>query len=105
MAQSIDIKRNDTGIGVEAILTDSAGPIDLTGATVRFLYEGNVIICQVEEPTEGRVLVVFNRYNTQKAAIYQAEFEIEHANGAIETAPSNGYITLTINKDLGGINV
>jgi hypothetical protein len=104
MAQSIDIKRNDTGIGIEAILSDSEGPMNLTGATVRFLYEGNVIVCQLQDAATGVVLVPFQRVNTQKDGVYQAEFEVDYGNGINETVPSNGYVTLSIHRDLGGVN-
>jgi hypothetical protein len=103
MAQSIDIKRNDTGIGIEAVLSDSEGPLNLSGATIRFLYEGNVIMCQTQDAGNGTVLVPFSRTNTQKEGVYQAEFEVDYGNGINETVPSNGYVTLTIHRDLGGV--
>lgn len=92
MATSIDLKRNDHGITVEAVLSDSTGPIDLTDSTVRFLYEGNVLTCEIFDAPNGVVLTTFDRKNTQKPGVYQAEFEIEHSNDVIETVPSNGYV-------------
>ncbi len=102
------MKRGDTRTAIKAALLDADGnPVELTGATVRFvvagLSDGKTMDRQADivNPADGHVLVVFEPGDTDQAGMYRAEFEATFGDGRKETYPNDGYITIEIMPDLG----
>lgn len=98
----IDLKQNDTGVGAEIQLSNFYGPIDLTGSTPWFLFDDKQITASIVNAANGDLLVVFNKYATQKAGEFNGEIEVEFSDGRIETFPNNGYVKVVIHEEVGG---
>lgn len=98
----ITIKRNDTGIGIKATLSNKDGAVDLTDADVLFLMDKHEITPVVEDAENGIVLVTFNEVHTSQTGILKAEFEVAFADGRKETFPNDDYLKVHIMNDLGG---
>lgn len=113
----IRIKAGDTAPAVNATLFDAAGePVDLNGASVRFvaavnndshavLVDSAATLVQVASGTDGSKGMV--RYDwaagdTTTAEECVAEFEVTYSDGTVQTFPTEGYIPMTIEDDLGG---
>ncbi len=96
----LQIKRNDTGIGIEATLTNKDGNVDLTGADVSFLFRGQDITPQMKNAEEGNVIVIFNEAQTNKTGFYNAEFKVRFADGRLESFPNCGHIKVRICESL-----
>ena len=54
----------------------------------------------VEDPESGIVRYEWLRKDTNTTGVYKAEFEVEYANGSIESFPNTGNITIYINEDI-----
>ena len=104
MQVTLTIKRGDTGIGVQATLSNLRGCIDLTDSTVLFIFKGENVPVDIVDAENGIVNVYFNRIHTEKSGFYNAEFEVQFPDGRIETYPSDGYLKIRIYDDLGGIS-
>lgn len=98
----ITLKRNDTGIGLRATLSNQDGVIDLTDASVLFLFEDHEIQAEIQDVEQGTVTVTFNSLQTSKVGMFYAEFEVRFKDGRIETYPNDGYLQINIMQDLGG---
>lgn len=102
----IVIKRNDTLPRIAFTLSDANGPVDLTGAIVKFqmkAVEGGVKIerdCTVEDAKAGKVSFSWQRPETDTAGSFLAEFEATWPDGSELTFPNDGYITVRIVEDL-----
>lgn len=94
------IKRGDTGIGLEAKLSNIKGNVNLTDADVLFLFRGYKITPVVVDAKNGKLWVVFNEIHTDKTGFFNGEFEVDFKDGRNETFPSDGYIKIQIKKDL-----
>lgn len=100
----LTIKRGDTGIGVQATLSNLKGCVDLTDSTVLFIFNGDSVPVDIVDAENGIVNVYFNRTQTEKCGFYNAEFEVQFPDGRIETYPSDGYLKVRIYNDLGGVS-
>lgn len=103
---NVTIKRNDTKDNIKATLSNESGPVDLTGATVRFLMSkrGTVKVdrpAQVQDAVNGIVWFVFEMGDTNETGSYQAEFEVTFSDARVETFPNDGFILINIINDLG----
>lgn len=106
--KTVFVKRNDNGIALDFKLTKVTNsvnsPVDLTEASVRFVFNGgNGVIATKTDGENGEVRVVFDRSDLSEAGSYQAELEVEYSDGRIETFPNDGYIDFVILKDQGGV--
>ena len=86
-----DRKRNDTRTAVKATLIgDDGSPVDLAGASVRFLvtdFRGTSIIARqvdIVSAVEGKVLFVPEAPETGQAGTYRGEFEATFDDGRLE---------------------
>lgn len=96
------IKRNDTSPSIEAVLSDSNGPVNLTGATVNF-YMANLVsgAATITDAAAGEVRYDWQAGDTTKLGYHLAEWEVVYADGKKETFPNDGYSTIKITADLG----
>ncbi len=109
---AIILKRHDTWPPVQATLTDSGGPIDLTSAvSVEFIMKGmtsSTLVtgaCTVVTPLSGLVQYAWAIGDTAIADSYQVEFEITWDVGPpakTQTVPSSlaGDQVIQIDPDL-----
>jgi transcriptional/translational regulatory protein YebC/TACO1 len=100
------LKRNDTRDNIKATLSNESGPVDLTGATVRFLMSKRGVIkvdrpAQIQDSTNGIVWMVFEQGDTNETGLFQAEFEVTFSDARIETFPNDSFILINIINDLG----
>lgn len=100
----LTIKRGDTGFGVKGTLSNTDGCVDLTDASVLFLFGQHEIKAEITDALNGEVLVFFNKIHTEKVGNYSAEFEVQFKDGRVETFPNNTYIRISIINDLGGVS-
>lgn len=103
---SITLKKNDTKDNIKATLSNESGPVDLTGATVRFLMSRRGVLkvdrgAQVQDAANGIVWMVFEQGDTDEAGLFQAEFEVTFPDARIETFPNDSFILINIISDLG----
>lgn len=104
------IKQNDTWPPLEAVLMDQDGPIDLSTAQAVWLKmrgtkrTGAVSVagtCQIVLPaTNGAVIHNWLSTETAVADLYNAEFEIQWADGSVQTVPNSGYFYVDVQDDL-----
>lgn len=101
-------KQHDTRTALKAIHKDSTGtPVNLTGATVKFLMKSAAGVVKVNRLAEihnavgGEVWVVWQASEVDTTGVYRGEFEVTYADGKIETFPNSGYIVINIEPDLG----
>lgn len=106
---SFYIKQNDTSPSLRSFLRDGDGdPIDLTGATVKFLMRpiGGTTLkindsAVIVTALSGLVQYEWEVGDTDTVGSYQAEFEVTYTGGDVETFPNNGYIRVEVTDDLG----
>jgi hypothetical protein len=99
MPETFPLKVGDTAPVLQATLTDSSGSaVNLSGATARFrLLEprgGTSKIdasATIHDATNGVVRYPWGDSDTDEAGRYRAEFEVEYADGSVETFPNDGY--------------
>lgn len=94
----INLKQNDTGIGLRITLEDESGAVDLTNTSVLFFMGGKTIYPSIVDATNGVVLVTFEEDHTSTPGIYRAECKVEFQDGRIEHYPNDGYININIQK-------
>lgn len=104
----ISIKQGDTRHAIRATLkTVDSVPVDLTGARIVFKmsnrYEGLAINREAVYETDGKVHFVFEGTETDKAGMYESEFEVTYTDGRVETFPHSGRIQVYIEKRIGGV--
>lgn len=104
----LTIKQGDTRTAIKATLIGPNNkPVDLTGATVRFLMADQAYTPFLSRPAiitceaEGQVLVVFQPGDTDNVGLYKAEFKTIFSDGRIETYPNDKYVVIKIIPDLG----
>jgi transcriptional/translational regulatory protein YebC/TACO1 len=102
----VTIKRNDTKDNIKATLSNESGPVDLTGATVRFLMSKRGIVkvdrqAQIQDAVNGIVWMVFEQGDTDESGSFQAEFEVTFPDARVETFPNDSFILINIINDLG----
>lgn len=103
---TVTIKRNDTKDNIKATLSNESGPVDLTGATVRFLMSKRWTV-KVDRPTDikdavnGVVWMVFEQGDTDETGLFFAEFEVTFPDARKETFPNDSFILIDIISDLG----
>ncbi|TCM84766.1 hypothetical protein [Rhodovulum steppense] len=108
MTTTFEIKRGDTSPGLEYKLPIySEGSGVLTGASVRFLMRDRGFNQVVDAPADihdegGVVRYAWADGDTDASGVYFAEFEVTYADGAVETFPAGGWLTVTVMPDLGG---
>jgi len=103
------IKQNDTRPNLDAQLLNADGtPIDLTGCTVRFLMvptSGGAVkvdgICAITDAENGKVRYYWSAGDTANFGDYKAEFEVTFPDGSKQTVPNDGYLIISIVKELG----
>jgi hypothetical protein len=103
----ITIKRNDTLPVVDATLYGGDGnPINLSGATVRFLVatpDGTLVVdgaASVIDAANGKVRYAWAPADTKTSGTFRAEFQITFGDGSILTVPNDSYIPVRIVEDL-----
>lgn len=100
----ITFKQDDTWPPIRAILSDTNGPIDLTGATVHFIMKGLTVTvqgtCAIDNAAAGSVSYAWATGDLAVADDYNAEWEITFSNGKIETIPNDGYKIVRVKADL-----
>ena len=105
----ISIKQGDTRHAIRAALkTVDDVPVDLNGTKITFKmfnrYEGLVINREAIYETDGKVHFVFEVNETDKAGMYEAEFEVMYTDGRIETFPHSGKMQIYIESRIGGVD-
>lgn len=104
---TLTIKQNDSGRPVMDTLSDSTGPINLTGATVKMLARnsdtGATVInaaATVTSATAGAVSYSLTAADLATVAVLQFEWQITFSDGSIFTVPSSGYHYISILDDI-----
>lgn len=108
--ETIYAKKRDAGsFTPKTVLLDSAGnPVNLTGASVRFLMRSDeastpkvaAAAAIVGAATNGEVRYTWVVNDLDTPGVYRAEWEVTYAGGAKETFPADGYIPVVIRPDL-----
>lgn len=102
------IKQNDTRPNLDAqLLNADSLPIDLTGCTVRFLMastsDGAVkinAVCAITDAVNGKVRYYWQYGDTAVFGDYKAEFEITFPDGSKQTVPNDGYLVISVVKEI-----
>lgn len=101
------IKRRDTLPPIAATLADADGPIDLTGATVRFHLRNingtSTVVdaaATVVSAAAGTVRYDWTVDDTATAGNYVAEWEITFGDGTEMTCPNTGHTSVAIIEDI-----
>jgi hypothetical protein len=111
------VKDGDSAPQIERTLLDGErNPVDIEGATVRFIMApimgGESVIddvatnAQVDTGVDGTLGNVSYGWESigPAAGGYRAEFEVTFAGGAIETFPNSGYLTVAVLADLDEVS-
>lgn len=110
------IKQNDRYPSLQATIADDSGnPLDLSGATVSFVF-AKAPACDAPDgtsptlkfkkpavvvtPASGVVRYDWADGDLSESGIFWGEFEVSVA-GKTWSAPTTGYIPITVNPDLG----
>ena len=103
------IKQNDDTPKLDVALQDDRGrPVDLTGATTILhmrnsaddtmkIDGGSTVLLSA---SRGEVRYEWSVSNTNTAGNFEAEFQVTHADGSIQTFPDDGYIDVIITDDV-----
>ena len=102
------IKENDNSPDLTATLRDFNGIVNLTTATgVLFQMERikttrNKInaAADIDDAVQGIVSYDWQPGDTDTVGLYRAVFQVTFNNGDIATFPSDGYISIVIQKDI-----
>lgn len=111
MATDFTIKQNDTLPDLVVTLTDAVGStVNITGYQgVRFIMApkgGDSVVdaaAIVVDAENGIVKYTWEDEDTETAGKYLGEFEVQFADGRLETFPNWTYINILIKADLGGV--
>lgn len=104
---TIYVKQNDTKPDILATALDYIGDvIPLTGATIKFFMnsqDGTNIVdgtANIVVALDGTMKYVWQTGDLDTVGKYNAEFQITFPDTTILTAPSKGYITIIVVKEL-----
>lgn len=104
----LTIKQNDTWPPIEAVLSDAAGPVDLTGAAVKLILKsagaGSTVItgaCTIVDAVAGSVRYTWLAADTASVNTLNGEFEVTWGDGNVTTFPNDAYFSVEIKADLG----
>ncbi len=106
------IRQGDLLPAFEAVLRDRNGPVDLTGAVVRFhardVVRRSLAIDAVARVApdqagadRGRVFYDWAPTDTRSPGEFDAELEVTFLSGRIQTFPNDGYVRVRITPELG----
>lgn len=108
MTQMYRWKRNDTGLTATTTLLGPDGAVDLNGATVKFIMRrvGNGVAkvdaaATIVGAAAGEVAYDRQAADTDESGVFHGEYEVTFAGGTTQTFPSDGYIIVRIDDDLG----
>lgn len=97
------ISQGDTSPAIEAELQDSSGvPVPLDDATAEFLMRdenSNLVISETafRDPNETGIVVYEWRHgDTSDPGVYRATWRVTYDDGAVETFPNSGYLTVYV---------
>ncbi|ALY08076.1 GDSL-like lipase/acylhydrolase [Bacillus phage vB_BhaS-171] len=107
---SVKLKTTDSWDVIHYTLPKVGGnPVDLTGATVRFLMakKGSVTPvvnaeAEIVDALNGKVKYTLKDTDTLEKGMFNAEFQVEFADEKRKTFPSEGYLMVHINSNLDG---
>src|SRR6185436_11340913 len=105
MAGRIYMKTGDTEPPVDATLCDRNGPVDLTGASVRFIMRSPTGAIKVNAPAviidgpKAIVKYLWGPTDTDTPDAYRAEFEVSFPGGSVATWPNDDYVPSIIIDD------
>lgn len=105
------IKQNDREPAFTARLLEDGSPMDLAGASVRFIMK-HVDAAEDEDPKvdaeasvvdEDLAMVTYDwaSGDTDTPGLYKAEFELTLSNGRTRTVPTKDYLHIRVIADLG----
>jgi len=107
------IKQGDTSPVLEQTLTDSNGtPENLTGyISIKFIMrDKHTLETIINDDTSGNLSVVdaesgivkyeWDTDDTTRSGTYEAEWQVQFADGSIGTYPNSGYINIEIVSDI-----
>lgn len=96
----VTIKRGDTRTAPDIdLITPAGNPVDLTGATVRFLMmKGSTVLIDKEatiiDAEGGRVAYFFESGETNLSGSMKAWFKVTYPDYRTETFPNEDYIII-----------
>ena len=99
---NITIKQGDTLPVLRAVFETINGPVDLSGAVVRFHMGtpgGNVVVnalAEAEDAVGGKVLYRWASADTATSGKFLGEFQATFPNGTVLTAPNNSTFKVKI---------
>lgn len=104
------VRQHDQGVAITKTIEDDLGPVNLTGATVRFHMKPSpesglttpVVssAAAVVDAVNGKVTYTWLSGDTAVAGVFDAEWEVTFAGGAVQTFPVDGLDTVLIRADL-----
>lgn len=106
----LTMKRGDTRPILIVALTDAEDtPVDVTGATLRFLMREQAAPATVVLNTtattpnaaSGILHYVWVAGDTATIGRFYGEFEVTFADGTVLTAPTDDYLRIIVKDDLG----
>lgn len=105
---SFTIKKNDRAPSISATFTSGGSPVDLSGATVKFLMAPSVggtpkvnASATIVSATEGQVRYDWASGNTDTVGLFYAEWEVTYSNGVKQTFPNDNYLHIVVMSELG----
>lgn len=113
MADRFYIKQYDLRPDLRVRLLDEDVAVDLTGAASALFLMRNrrsglkisaamTILDQTQDATKGVVSYSWQAGDTAIHGDFQGEVQVTWPGSKPQTFPANGYITVSIGKDLGG---
>lgn len=101
------LKQNDTSPAIRAQLADQNDvPINITGATVKFLMRLGTASPKVNasatiiDAVSGIVRYDWQAADTDTNGNFSGEFEVTFSGGSVETFPNDGYFSIVITDDI-----
>jgi hypothetical protein len=105
--RTIHVKRGDAGSVLEQRLLRGTSPIDLSGASVRFVMSREPgqspkvdAAAEVIDPGAGLVRYRWQAEDLDEPGRYLGEWEVTFVGGGVETYPSRGWLRIVVVPDL-----